>query len=142
MSAPDLPEIFGNYVLGEFVEVVSPEGVSWLPQTAGWYWLGAVLLALLIRYAWRRLQRWYRNRYRREAAARLRQLTAELSPERAPLELNRLLKLTAMAGFSRDAVAQLHGEAWVDFLNSQCDAPPFTAELGRQELGSLDGRAW
>ena len=35
MSAPPLPDIFGNYILGDFVEVVSPENVSWLPQTVG-----------------------------------------------------------------------------------------------------------
>ena len=72
MSAPALPEIFGNYLLGEeFVEVVSPAVVSWLPQTAGWACLGAVCLALLMRYGYRRLRQWYRNRYRREALARL-----------------------------------------------------------------------
>ncbi len=52
MSAPPLPDIFGNYVLGDFVEVVSPENISWLPQTAGWVWLGAFLLAVLLRYGY------------------------------------------------------------------------------------------
>lgn len=128
MSAPALPEIFGNYTLGDFVEVVSPGGVSWLPQTAGWYWLGAALLVLLARYGWRRLQRWHRNRYRREAARRLARV-ARSAPERLPGELNSLLKLAAMAGFGREAVAQLHGAAWVDFLNAQCDAGPFDGQL-------------
>ena len=71
MSAPPLPEVFGNYALGDFVEVVSPAGVSWWPQTVGWLWLGAGLLAYLGLRLWRFLRHWYRNRYRREAIARL-----------------------------------------------------------------------
>lgn len=130
MSAPDLPDIFGNYTLGEFVEVVSPEGVSWLPQTAGWYWLGAALLLWLARYSWRRLRRWHRNRYRREAARRLAHLLPDATSN-LPGELNRLLKLAAMAGFGRERVAGLTGPAWVDFLNGQCDRAPFDAELAQ-----------
>lgn len=128
MSAPELPEIFGNYTLGEFVEVVSPDGVSWLPQTAGWYWLGAALLVLLLYRGWRRLQRWHRNRYRREATQRLARV-ARSAPERLPGELNSLLKLAAMAGFGRETVAQLTGTDWVDFLNGQCDTRPFDDQL-------------
>ena len=33
VSAPPLPETFGNYALGDFAEVVSPAAISWLPQT-------------------------------------------------------------------------------------------------------------
>ena len=128
MSAPPLPEIFGNYVLGDFVEVVSPESISWLPQTAGWAWLGALLLIWLLRYSWRRLRRWYRNRYRREAAARLQQLTTIGSHENWLIELNKLLKLTALAAFPREQVARLSGQEWVTFLNRHCSTPPFSTE--------------
>lgn len=129
MSAPVLPDIFGNYLLGEaFVEVVSPGAVSWLPQTAGWAWLGVIAMALIVRGAYQRLRRWYRNRYRREAIARLLQLSD--SPDRASwlVELNKLLKLTALAGFSREQVARLSGGEWIDFLNRQCTEAPFSAE--------------
>ena len=74
MSAPPLPEIFGNYALGDFVEVVSPDAVSWLPQPAGWRVVAAALLGLALYRGWRALRRWYRNRYRREAAERLQRL--------------------------------------------------------------------
>jgi len=130
VSAPELPEVFGNYVLGDFVEVVSPAGVSWLPQTTGWYWLGAACLLLLLRYSWRRLQHWHRNRYRREATRRLEKIGAADDGGSFLVELNRLLKLAAIAGFGRERVASLDGEAWVEFLNSQCDTAPFTAQLG------------
>ena len=123
MSLPPLPDIFGNYALGDFNEVVSPAPVDWLPQTPGWYFVGAVMLALLLRQVWHWLRSWYRNRYRREAMRRLQ----ALQPDNTLLaEINRLLKLSAMAAFSRAQVASLSGEEWPGFLNALCDVPPFT----------------
>ncbi len=128
MSAPPLPEVFGNYALGDFVEVVSPEAISWLPQTAGWRWLGLlVLLAILYRGA-KILRRWYRNRYRREATARVKRLLAEQHRHTGAGEINRLLKLTALAAFPRKEVASLCGPDWVEFLNRQCPRPAFSAQ--------------
>jgi hypothetical protein len=40
-------------------------------------------------------------------------------------EVNRLLKLTAMAAFSRQQVASLSGEDWTQFLAAQCQPTPF-----------------
>lgn len=128
MSAPALPEAFGNYALGDFVEVVSPQAVSWLPQTPGWWIVGVGLTALALRYGWRRLRHWYRNRYRREAVARLQQISAQASDQRLLTEINKLLKLTAMAAYSRGRVASLYGEEWTEFLNRQCTQPAFTPE--------------
>ena len=61
MSAPPLPDIFGNYVLGDFAEVVSPQAISWLPQTIGWAWLGVALLVLLLRYLFKWIRKWYQK---------------------------------------------------------------------------------
>lgn len=140
MSAPALPDIFGNYVLDDFAEVVSPHAISWLPQTAGWAWLGAALLVLLLRYFFKRVQHWHQNRYRREAVARLDQLTDSPDHETWLIELNTLLKLTALAAYSRAQVARLSGHEWVEFLNRHCATPPFSAELGRcLALGTYTG---
>jgi hypothetical protein len=131
MSLPPLPDIFGNYVLGDFVEVTAPSDISWLPQTAGWYWVGAAALIFSLRYGWQRLRHWYRNRYRREATARLENLAQSSEQVNFLVELNQLLKLTALAAFSRERVARLHGRAWVNFLNQQCVAAPFSEDLGQ-----------
>jgi len=131
VSAPALPEAFGNYALGDFVEVVSPQAVSWLPQTPGWWIVGIGALALTLRYGWHRLRHWYRNRYRREAVARLQQISAQASDQGLLTEINKLLKLTAMAAYSRARVASLYGEEWTLFLNRQCAQPPFTPEQSR-----------
>jgi hypothetical protein len=131
MSAPPLPDAFGNYALGDFVEVVAPAAINWLPQTTGWWWLGAALLALLVRYCWRRLRHWHRNRYRNEAIEHLQQLASSTDHATVLAELNRLLKLTALTAFSREQVARLSGADWVSFLNSQCPTPPFSQEQGQ-----------
>lgn len=129
MSAPPLPEIFGNYALGEnFAEVAAPDAISWLPQTVGWQVLGSLLLVLALYRGWRGLRRWYRNRYRREAAARLQRLAGQPDAPLPAREVNRLLKLTALAAFPRHQVAGLYGRAWIDFLNRQCAAPAFAGE--------------
>lgn len=131
MSAPPLPEAFGNYALGDFVELVAPAAISWWPQTVGWWWLGAALGVLASRRGWQALRRWYRNRYRREAAARLLRLAGSAEGSVAVADINRLLKLAALAAYSRERVARLSGQEWVDFLNRQCAAPPFAPEQGR-----------
>ena len=128
MSAPPLPEAFGNYALGDFVEVVSPADVSWLPQTAGWAWVGIALLLFAGHRGWRALRHWYRNRYRREAASRLRQIDIDSAGIELVAEINKLLKLAAMAAYSREAVASLYGAEWMDFLNSRCPQPAFTPD--------------
>lgn len=127
MTAPALPEIFGNYTLGDFNEVVSPEAISWWPQTVGWTWVAAGLLILAGYHGWKRLVHWYRNRYRGEAINKLRQLP---DSGNTVVEVNRLLKLTALAAFSREQVASLSGEQWVGFLNAQCSEPVFDQAQG------------
>lgn len=123
MRLPPLPDIFGNYVLGDdFHEVVSPDTVNWWPQTPGWYVVGAIFLILLGRYSWRRIRYWYRNRYRKEARLQLQSLPQAGNGARV---INQVLKRAALAAFSRTDVASLSGREWTNFLNSRCDEPVF-----------------
>lgn len=126
MSAPPLPDAFGNYALGDFVEVVPPEAINWLPQTVGWVWLALAALLVSAHYTWKSLRHWYRNRYRREAAERLQKLVINLEGDQIVAELNRLLKLVALAAYSRDRVARLSGDSWVEFLRRECITSPFS----------------
>ncbi len=135
MSAPPLPETFGNYALGDFVEVVSPDAISWLPQTAGWRWLGLLVLLAVLYRGLKILRRWYHNRYRREATARIMDLLDDPDRPTGAGEVNHLLKLTALAAFPREQVARLSGPDWVEFLNRQCPQPAFTAQQA-ELLGS------
>ncbi len=129
MSAPPLPDIFGNYALGDFVEVTSPAAIDWWPQTAGWALVGGVLAILLLRRLWQSARRWHRDRYRREALARLDALGPAATGTPTPREINQLLKLTALAAWSRERVARLSGTEWAEFLNRSCESPPFDPPL-------------
>ena len=126
MSAPPLPEVFGNYALGDFVEVVPPGPIDWLPQTLGWQIVAIVTAAFTARFLFRTLRKWHQNRYRREAAERLQRIKQGSDGDHQLMELNRLLKLTALVAYSRETVAKLSGTPWADFLNDQCAAPVFT----------------
>jgi hypothetical protein len=126
MSAPPLPDIFGNYALGAFVEVVTPGPISWWPQTTGWLCLGLVLTVFGGVLAWKKLRHWYANRYRREAALEIRKLADNRAADSILPQLNQLLKRVALAAYSREEVAMLSGQPWADFLNRQCAVPTFS----------------
>ena len=61
------------------------------------------------------------------------------------IELNKILKLTALAAFPRHQVAHLSGDSWVNFLNGYCTPPPFSPEqcrllaVGTYNHTTLDG---
>ena len=128
MTAPQLPEVFGNYALAPFVEVAMPQDISWLPQTAGWTWLAVAAVALGSHFAWRILRKWHRNRYRKEALQQLQALDQYIDSSNLVAAINRVLKLAALVAYSRTRVAQLSGANWVEFLNDQCERPPFGPE--------------
>lgn len=139
MSLPALPDIFGNYALGDFNEVVAPPAIDWLPQTPGWAIVGLLILAVLARKGWHWLQHWYRNRYRREARQRLQQLG---DTDALVVEVNRLLKLAALAAFDREQAASLSGYEWTGFLNGRCEQAPFDSSLCELlALGVYTGKA-
>jgi len=129
MKPPPLPDNFGNYALGDFIEVVAPAEVSWWPQTAGWVWLGGFLAAYLLYSGWRALKRWHRNRYRREARRRLAQLSLAPADAARVTAASEILKITALAAYPRARVASLSGRDWTAFLNSRCEGEIFDAEL-------------
>lgn len=99
-------------------ELVIPEPVAWIPQTAGWWvalgWLLAVIL--LVAVAIQRRRR--RNRYRRDALRALQAVGAnrDLAPQASARAVAEILKRAALAAYPRDRVASLHGDAWARFL--------------------------
>lgn len=106
-------------------DVAMPPPTPWLPpQGPGWVLLFMLLLAVLARAGWRRLQRWRHDRYRREALARLECLRTQLGSASGLAELSALLKCTALHVFPRETVASLSGSAWRDFLCAS-GAPAF-----------------
>ncbi|MGH8435351.1 MAG: DUF4381 domain-containing protein [Pseudomonas sp.] len=101
--------------------------VSYFPQTWGWLALLLILLLGLGFWASLRWWHWQRNRYRREALARLDELEQTLGDEErlipALRELPELLKRVALSMPERPDVAALSGENWQAFLEKTSAAP-------------------
>lgn len=128
-------------------ELVRPEPVSWLPQTAGWWVLFAWLLAALAVVLGRARRRRLANRYRREAEAELRRIAASAdgNPGAAAAAIAGLLKRTALAAYPRPQVASLYGAAWARFLCESSRQDPEVAAAAQQLAAAayrqdIDGR--
>jgi len=113
-------------------DIIVPEPVAWLPPAPGWYVLG---IGLLLTFGWFSIQRylmWQRNRYRREALAELKEIGKKLEDPSSYRQLlpqiPQLVKRTAIAGYTRDAVASLSGDEWLAFLDKTGSTHSFSGK--------------
>ncbi|WP_422019027.1 DUF4381 domain-containing protein [Roseibium sp.] len=105
--------------------VPDPAPVSMLPQTAGWLWLGAILLVIIGVGCWRFLLWRRKTAYRREALAEL------ASCPNDPQRLAELLRRTALSAYARQDVAALHGPDWLTFLDHAYGGTGFSDGPGK-----------
>ena len=105
----NLPQLFER-----LHDIVSPEAVSWLPQTPGWWVLLAWVVAVTSMCTWKAVQGYRRNRYRREAIKLID--TIDPAAEGAATAIAGIVKRTALAVYDRKDVASLYGEEWASFL--------------------------
>lgn len=104
---------------------------SYLPQTWGWLALLLVLATIAAICLVLRWRRWQRDRYRREALARLDALAQSLTQAlgqrerrlRALRELPELLKRVALSMPGAPPVARLGGAQWQAFLVEHATLP-------------------
>jgi hypothetical protein len=111
-------------------ELVMPEPVSRMPEGSGW-WVLLAWLAMVVTISVRALiDRRRRNRYRREAMARLEQIATSAGddPSAAAAQIAVLLKQAALAAYPRADVASLYGEDWARFLNESASNDPLVEE--------------
>ena len=104
-------------------DIVVPEPVSLVPQTAGWIVLGVVIIAALTAWAAFAWRRYRRNAYRREAL--------DLLDTTPPQELPALVKRVALAATPRTEVASLTGDPWLEFLDRTYGGNGFSNGPGR-----------
>ncbi|MEZ8125110.1 DUF4381 domain-containing protein [Vibrio splendidus] len=113
-----------TYILRELHDVTIPESVSWVPQTIGWKILGVALLLVAIYLAYRLAQKWWNNRYRKEALQELMILDArdKNSTERTFKVLKVVLR------YLDSSNAKLFGKAYVNRLNAYLPVSANTSE--------------
>ncbi|MCY1288347.1 hypothetical protein D9M68_255190 [compost metagenome] len=108
---------------------------SYWPQTWGWLVLALVVLGALAAWTGWRYWCWRRDRYRREALARLAELEGALADgqQRLPAlrALPELLKRVALSTPRGAEAATLGGAAWQAFLE-RTGGSPLPADFARQ----------
>lgn len=137
---------WGNYYIDGIVELSLPAPVSLWPTTPGWGWLLAGITLYGLIKLMSALKRYWRNRYRRLAVARLIALKKQFEHgDQACLrQLPELLKACALQAYSRRQIAALQGPQWEAFLDSHYPGPAFAehfpgllAQLSYQPLAGV-----
>lgn len=107
-----------------------PDQISMMPQTVGWIWLGlgvaAILFITIRKFA----------RYRRASAYRRAGLAALTAAGEDPAQIAQVIRRTALAGFPRNQVAHLTGDAWLAFLDQTMPGNGFTDGPGQVLAGA------
>ncbi len=104
--------------------IPEPEAVSLFPQTQGWVWLGALVVALLFVLARRGLRAYQANGYRRAALREVDRIGSD------PIALAAILRRTALTAYPRADVASLFGADWLAFLDLAYGGTEFSAGQG------------
>ncbi len=107
-------------------DIVRPDPVAWTPQTIGWAIVGVWLLVVILLSSWNRIQKWHRNRYRRDALAMLKEIGAHADASSSAVagQVALLIKRTALVAYPRAEVASLYGSEWAAFLRQSAGNDP------------------
>lgn len=109
-----------------------PPAISWWPPAPGW-WLLVLLLPLLMAGSYWLYRHLTRNTALKQASHMLRKLKLQTGDE--PMsrlrELSALLRRVAISRDARQQVANLHGAAWLNFLDQGLSDAPFRSGPGR-----------
>ena len=115
-----------------------PDPVGWWPLAPGWWF---VLLVSVIAIAWgigHVYRRWRFNAPRRYALDELARIEADYREHRDPVllgkQLSELLRRGMLAYASREEVAGLTGDAWLEWLDRGMPVPYFHTEGGKHLL--------
>jgi len=99
----------------------------------GW-WLLTALLIGFIYLAYRNYRRYVAHQWQREARLeleRLRALVNESPVAQTLADTSRLARRVLLVVQSREEVASLHGDAWLEMLDRVCGKPLFSGGFGR-----------
>lgn len=95
-----------------------PEPPSWLPLSWGWWAIIATTLVLLLTI-------WLTIRWNKKRQAPKKTALRLLGSCSKPSEAIELLRQAAFCYYPRTEIAQLTGNDWYQFLDSQIDTPCF-----------------
>lgn len=111
----------GEMLKPELGPLIEPEAVKFTFDTPGWYVLAGLILLFAIILSLKWFKNYKKNAYRRKAIKEI-----ESNKQSEINEVLVLLKIVATTTFGRKEVAQLHGNEWLQFLESKAKNTPFT----------------
>jgi hypothetical protein len=117
-----------------------PPAPSWWPPAPGW-WLLAIIAIALVAFASVRIVRMLRERrWRRRVAAELERIAASHAaapdPVRLAADVSQLLRRASL--LIEPEAAALNGEAWLEFLDRQLEAPRKARNTRKDTSGADD----
>ena len=118
MAAPSM--------LDQLRDIHPPQSVAWWPLAPGW-WIVIILVFLLTVIAWWWRKKHQKQQWQRDALRQLQQELAQLEGDyhtsndgnAACSALSSLMRRVALHAFPDDAIAGLHGEAWLRYLDDK-----------------------
>ena len=116
-------------------EIRYPNNIDWWPMALGWWIILAILVCVIIVFSVRFLKNFQRNKKRRIALNELHRIrNDEIICSDIFLLTNKLsilIRKSMLAYESRDAVAGLVGEEWLEFLDQNLEEKYFSQGIGR-----------
>lgn len=134
-AAPQVMNPAQTGPLAQLKDIHVPAPVDAWPPAPGWIILAVLAVVLVASLGYWLYRRYHANRHRREALRELARLKAEYDAANDAAtylhDYAALLKRTALTTYPRGAVAQLTGEAWVDFLDRTANTDEFSMGAGQ-----------
>ena len=117
--------------LAQLKDIHLPASVGWWPLAPGWYILLGFLFVLIGFIALVSYRRYLNARAKKQAFVLLQSYITQYEKDRntqlASARISELLKRVALVYFSREEVASIHGQEWVNFLNETSKGLDFKA---------------
>ena len=144
-----------SYMLRKMSKVTVPDHVSWFPQTIGWKIVAILLFVFAIYYIAKSTQKWWENRYRREASSLLNLLSSSVNNPSLSYEIFEVMKavlthinaknatlfkddfLIALDSYSPNSVFDFNGELGQQWIRSLMQQQYALSEQQRNELMTL-----
>lgn len=113
-----LPTSAGQDPLLQLRDIKTPTEVDWWPLDWGWWLLLVVSMFALITLIVVIKRRIEFNKPRKEALRAIAAISEH--DDNWPVQLNSLLKRTALSYFPKENISSLHSQQWRDFLLASC----------------------
>ena len=116
-------------------EIRYPNDIEWWPMALGWWIILGIIISVIVVFVMRFLRNFKRNKKRRIALNELNRIrNDEIICSDVSLLTNKLsilIRKSMLAYESRDTVAGLVGEEWLEFLDQNLEEKYFSQGVGR-----------